>query len=118
MLQSRSRVLSLFRALAMASAVGPLWPTHAAAQTDPYTITGDIPTPSLYGGVGLLDTRISRFMPDGYLWMDVALKSPDDRIDLNFQALPWLETTFRYTINYALPPVGQRALYDRQVVLA
>jgi hypothetical protein len=97
----------------MASATGALWTNHAVAQTDPYMITGDIPTPSLYGGVGLLDMRNARFMPDGYFWMDVALKSPDDRIDLNFQALPWLETTFRYTINYALPPLGQRALYDR-----
>jgi len=97
----------------MASTCVTFWGTSASAQTDPYMITGDIPTPSLYGGVGLLDMRNARFMPDGYFWMDVALKSPDDRIDLNFQALPWLETTFRYAVNYALPPLGQRALYDR-----
>ncbi|HLY06493.1 MAG TPA: YjbH domain-containing protein, partial [Rhizomicrobium sp.] len=72
-----------------------------------------LPTPSLYGGMGLLDTRNARFMPDGYFSLNVAIKSPDDRIAFTFQALPWLEATFRYSINYALAPVGQRALYDR-----
>lgn len=97
----------------MAGALAICSAATATAQTDPYTLVGDIPTPSLYGGVGLLDMRNARFMPDGYFWVDAGLKSPDDRISLNFQATPWLETTFRYTIDYALPPVGQRALYDR-----
>ena len=72
-----------------------------------------LPTPSLYGGIGLLDTRNARFMPDGYLALNVDIKHPDDRITLTFQALPWLEASFRYSINYALAPIGQRALYDR-----
>ena len=72
-----------------------------------------LPTPSLYGGVGLLDTRTARFMPDGTIALNVAIKSPDDRITFTFQALPWLEASFRYAINYALAPIGQRALYDR-----
>jgi hypothetical protein len=42
------------------------------------------------------------------------MKSPDDRIALTFQALPWLEATIRYTIDYALPPPDQRALYSRE----
>ena len=72
-----------------------------------------LPTPSLYGGVGLLDTRTARFMPDGTIALNVDIKSPDDRITFTFQALPWLEASFRYAINYALAPIGQRALYDR-----
>lgn len=76
-------------------------------------VSNVLPTPSLYGGVGLLDMRNARFMPDGYLWATVVVKQPDNRIALSWQALPWLETTFRYAINYALAPIGQRALYDR-----
>jgi hypothetical protein len=112
LLHCRSRVWGFIRPLALAGALGTS-ATCADAQIDPYTNVSVMPTPSLYGGVGLLDMRNARFMPDGYFWVDTSLKSPDDRISLNFQALPWLETSFRYTINYALPPVGQRALYDR-----
>jgi hypothetical protein len=111
---SCSRVWGFIRTLAGAAAFALSAGPNASAQIiDPYTNTWNIPTPSLYGGVGLLDMRNARFMPDGYLWLDTSLKSPDDRVSLNFQATPWLETTFRYAINYALPPVGQRALYDR-----
>lgn len=83
------------------------------AYTNTYTDVWAIPTPSLYGGVGLIEMRNARFMPDGYLWVESTIKSPDDRFDINFQPTPWLETTFRYTVNYALAPQGQRALYDR-----
>lgn len=84
----------------------------ARAQSDVY-VSNILPTPSLYGGVGLLDMRDARFMPDGYLWLSADVKQPDNRIALSWQALPWLEATFRYAINYALAPIGQRALYDR-----
>jgi len=72
-----------------------------------------LPTASLYGGIGLLDMRNARFMPDGYLALNIDVKQPDNRFALTFQALPWMETTFRYAVNYALAPIGQRALYDR-----
>jgi Exopolysaccharide biosynthesis protein YbjH len=75
----------------------------------------DLPTASLYGGVGLLDTRTARFMPDGYLSFSGAMHDPDDRIAGTFQIFPWAEVTFRYSINYAAkaPNNPQRALYDR-----
>jgi hypothetical protein len=75
----------------------------------------DLPTASLYGGVGLLDMRTARFMPDGYLSFSAAIQDPDDRIAGTFQVLPWAEVTFRYSINYAAkaPNNPQRALYDR-----
>ncbi|MGA9794674.1 MAG: YjbH domain-containing protein [Rhizomicrobium sp.] len=102
---------------ALAVAAPALLATSAVrADTDALELDSDaltLPTDSLYGGVGLLDMRNARFMPDGYLSLGVDVRQPDDRVALTFQALPWLETTFRYTINYALPPAGQRALYDR-----
>ena len=88
-------------------------PERAGAQAYSYVDQPFLPTASNYGGVGLLDMRNARFMPDGYLSLSGSVKTPDDRVALTFQALPWLEATFRYTINYALPPPDQRALYDR-----
>ena len=62
----------------------------------------NVPTLSHYGGVGLLDTRTARFLPDGYLAVTGSIKNPDDRIGFTFQAFPWLETTFRWSNNYAI----------------
>ena len=101
----------------MAGAASAASGTPAAAQTDPYANVFEMPTPSLYGGVGLLDMRNARFMPDGTLWIGGAIKSPDDRIDINFQPNPWLETTFRFTVDYGIPPEGQRAFYKYSVDL-
>jgi hypothetical protein len=86
-----------------------LSPAHAQLEQE----SPILPTASNFGGMGLLDMHNARFMPDGYLGLNVNVKMPDDRIALTFQALPWLEATFRYSINYALKPEGQRALYDR-----
>src|SRR5579864_5755423 len=62
----------------------------------------DVPSPSNYGGAGLLDTRTARFFPDGYLALTASLTSPDDRYAITAQALPWVEFTFRYSINQAI----------------
>src|SRR5437764_14657979 len=61
-----------------------------------------VPSPSNYGGAGLLDPRTARVFPDGYFDITASLTQPDDRYSLTFQALPWLELTFRYAINVAL----------------
>ncbi len=98
----------------MAAAASALGDGCADAQTYTYVDQPFLPTASNYGGVGLLDMRNARFMPDGYLSLTGVVKSPDDRIALTFEALPWLETTIRYTIDYALPPPDQRALYSRE----
>lgn len=98
----------------MAAAATAFTEGRADAQTYTYVDQPFLPTASNYGGVGLLDMRNARFMPDGYLSLTGVVKSPDDRIALTFQALPWLEATIRYTIDYALPPPGQRALYSRE----
>ncbi len=106
------RVWCVVRQLLAGSAALVSASLPAAAQSSDYE-ANILPTPSLYGGVGLLDMRNARFMPDGYLWMNVDVKQPDTRVSINWQALPWMETTFRYAVNYALAPIGQRALYDR-----
>ena len=93
------------RALAYVSAA--CLPSHALAFGPPET-----PTLSAYGGTGLLDMRNARFMSDGYLAATVSIKEPDDRIALTFQAFPWAEVIFRYSINDALD-FGTGALYDR-----
>jgi hypothetical protein len=64
----------------------------------------NVPTLSQYGGVGLLDTRTARMLPDGYLAGTVSIKNPDDRIGFTFQPFSWLETTFRWSNNYAIRP--------------
>ena len=78
---------------------------RAAAQSDlKHLLDNDpeVPALSQYGGVGLLDTRSARFLPDGGLAFTGLAKNPDDRIAVTFQALPWLETTFRWAHNYAI----------------
>lgn len=99
--------LALAAGVALSTACLP-----AHAQDDVF-VSNVLPSPSLYGGVGILDMRNARFMPDGYMWISVDVKKPDTRIALSFQALPWMEATFRYAVNYALAPLDQRALYDR-----
>ncbi len=51
-----------------------------------------------YGGIGLLQTRTARMADDGRLAIGYARFAPHQNFYLTFQALPWLETTFRYDI--------------------
>ncbi len=111
LVQASRRVRRAIEGLLATSAVAMCMPAHA--QTSDHYEANILPTSSLYGGVGLLDMRNARFMPDGYLDLNVVVKYPDNRFALTFQATPWLEATFRYAVNYALAPAGQRALYDR-----
>lgn len=54
-------------------------------------------TGSNYGGVGLIEMRNARFRPDGTLETGAALRRQRRFWFTTFQALPWLETTFRVT---------------------
>lgn len=49
-----------------------------------------------YGGVGLLETRNARMRPDGTLESGIAYRQQRTFWFLNFQALPFLETSFRF----------------------
>lgn len=55
------------------------------------------PTGSHYGGAGLLETRNARMRPDATLEAGLAWRRQRQFYFLQFQALPFLETTFRYT---------------------
>lgn len=56
----------------------------------------DVPgTGSSLGGVGLIESRNARFRPDGVAEAGSSLRHQRRFHFLNWQALPWLETTFR-----------------------
>jgi hypothetical protein len=56
----------------------------------------DVPaTSSNYGGAGLIEMRNARFRPDGTLEAGTSLRHQRRFHFVNFQALPWLEATFR-----------------------
>ena len=57
--------------------------TAVAAEADLFHLLDnntDVPTLSQYGGVGLLDTRSARMLPDGYLAATDSIKHALDRI--------------------------------------
>jgi hypothetical protein len=55
------------------------------------------PSSSDFGGIGLLQTRTARFADDGQFELGYYDIDPYRRYLFNFQLLPWLEGTFRYT---------------------
>ena len=58
----------------------------------------DGPLPrNTYGGVGLIEMPSARMAPDGELSAGGSYFRDTQRYSLNFQFLPWLETSFRYS---------------------
>ena len=49
------------------------------------------------GTTGLIDTPTARMRPDGEFSLSISSQSSVDIYAMNFQATPWLETTFRYS---------------------
>ena len=101
----RASVLALVRPFVLCLA--PLLIPFAATAAEP-----EVPSPSNYGGAGLLDMRTARFLPDGYISFSTSFTQPDDRYALTFQALPWAEFTFRYAITRAIFDSGV-PIHDR-----
>lgn len=67
-----------------------------AALATPQARAEEVPaTGSNWGGVGLMETRNARFRPDGTLEAGASLRHQRRFWFLSFQALPWLEATFR-----------------------
>lgn len=58
---------------------------------------GFAPTGSNFGRVGLLEMPNARFRPDGTIETGIAIRRQRSFWTVNFQALPYLETTFRLT---------------------
>jgi hypothetical protein len=79
--------------------------------------TGDEAPPiyDLYGEVGLLDMPTARLAPDGQISFTFAADKTDEHYNLGFQALPWLEATFRYARIDRYLIGGQGDLYDRSL---
>ncbi len=77
---------SFLRAIAFAAV---LWPCAAAAQ--------DFTQRDTFGEAGLLEMPSARMAPDGELALTISGLDNVERGTLSFQALPWLEGTFRYT---------------------
>jgi hypothetical protein len=63
----------------------------------PATASDRLDSGGNFGGVGLLETRNARMRPDGALEAGIAHRRQRTFWFLNFQALPFLETTFRFT---------------------
>ena len=50
-----------------------------------------------FGGIGLIDMPSARMAPDGEIGVDASFLRNNQHYNLTFQALPWLETDFRYS---------------------
>jgi hypothetical protein len=57
---------------------------------------GDAPT-NLFGSRGLMGTPSARMAPDGEVSVGASFLRNNQHYNLEFQALPWLDTTFRYS---------------------
>ncbi|UFN47813.1 YjbH domain-containing protein [Roseomonas sp. OT10] len=89
----RRLLLPVLAALAIAVPAVPM-----PARTGPAggAAAEEVPaTGSDFGGVGLIETRNARFRPDGTLEAGTSLRHQRRFHFLTFQALPFLETTFR-----------------------
>ena len=64
-------------------------PAHAADEIEP--------SGSNFGGIGLLETRTARMRPDGVVDAGVSQRRQRRFSYIDWQALPWLEATFRLT---------------------
>lgn len=51
---------------------------------------------TVHGGIGLMETRTARFMPDGGFEVGASFINPYRRYFFNWQVFPWMEVTFRY----------------------
>jgi hypothetical protein len=65
-----------------------------------------------YGGVGLIDMPNARMAPDGEFAASASFLRNNQHYNVTFQALPWLETAFRYSGLRRYDP-GYPIYYDR-----
>tara|TARA_B100000401_G_C52807318_1_gene721775 strand:- start:538 stop:2757 length:2220 start_codon:yes stop_codon:yes gene_type:complete len=56
-----------------------------------------IHTPSVHGGIGLIQTPTARFAPDGELGFGVSSEGPYRRVYGTMQFFPWMEAALKYT---------------------
>jgi hypothetical protein len=81
--------------------------SRAAAQESPASAVNR----TTYGEVGILDMPSAHMAPDGQLSGTIGLLNTSERFNFEFQFLPWLEGSFRYSRIAHVR--GLNALYDR-----
>lgn len=111
--KDESLVRSLYCVWAMVfTLIAPLHlSTGACAESaDLYRVSS-----SLYGKAGLVEMPNALFFDTGHLSLTGMLKDPDNRTTFNFQVLPWVEASFRYTVmeGYIQARTHQPDLFDR-----
>ncbi len=110
----RSRLLRVRRTLLTCAslslapfAIVTLNSSSAAAQESPPSAVNR----TTYGEVGILDMPSAHMAPDGQLSATIGLLDTSERFNFEFQFLPWLEGSFRYSrIAHVF---SLNALYDR-----
>lgn len=90
----RRRVVPGLRRLLITTTLLAASHARAAEDWDPFPI---VPITNDFGGVGLIQTPTARFSPDGQLSFAGNRVAPYERYAVTFQAMPWLETTLRYS---------------------
>ena len=86
-----------------------------AAQTTEAPGFTPLPQPSLnfFGSPGTLDMPSAEMMPDGQFASSYSWFGGQGRLNLSFQALPWLSASFRYNSINDLNLYGFSTYYDR-----
>ncbi len=104
--KSQNRGAALCRLVLGCSACFAVLPAKAVAQDSYATIRNN------YGGAGLIDMPSARMAPDGELGVSASFMKNIQHYNLTFQALPWLETSFKYSGLQHFDPTFP-VLYDR-----
>ncbi|PCJ07343.1 MAG: hypothetical protein COB16_11460 [Rhodobacteraceae bacterium] len=104
--------LAVAVALVAAPLVAQNQVTSTAVEAPSFT---PLPPPSLnfFGTPGLLDMPSAEMMPDGQFTTSYTWFGGQGRINLSFQALPWLSASFRYNSIKDLNLYGFSTYYDR-----
>ncbi len=97
--------------VAFAAASLALLPPRADAEVP---VPPPRPSLNLFGVTGLIDTPTAEMQPDAQLSVTSSWFGGYLRNTIAFQALPWFEVSFRYSVlDDLLPGPGETTLYDR-----
>lgn len=87
-----------------------LFASSGPAPADDAKLHDDILTRTTFGTVGLIEMPSAEMAPDGQLNVTLAYFQNTQRYNLGFQALPWLDVSFRYA---AISYPNDETYYDR-----
>jgi len=70
------------------------------------------------GGIGLIEMPSARMAPDGEIGIGASFLKNNQHYNITFQALPWLETDFRYSgLDHDFAGAGVSVYFDRAIAL-